>query len=71
MNVVIISPEMRTLAEQTRELLLSHVAPDILRTSRLTDEQLLESVNSKTHIRINRYDVPKRVTIIYIKIINS
>ena len=61
MNVIIVSPELRTVAEKTRELMLSHIAPDILSTSRLSDEQLVETVNTKSSIRINLYDVPKRV----------
>lgn len=60
-NVVVVSPETRSLPEQTREMLLSHVVPEYYRTSQLSDEQVLKTINPGSTIRINFYDRPRKL----------
>ena len=63
-SVVIVSQEISdSVIEDTRNILLGHVAVGRLTSSRLTDDMIVETASPlKSSIRINTYEQPKKVT---------
>lgn len=60
-QVVVVSRELGRLAQNLENTLMSHVVPNLFRTSALYDEQLLDTSVTDNRIRINFYYTPKRV----------
>ncbi len=60
-NIVVISPETRYMTEQWRQLLTSHIIPDIVHSGKMEDEQTLKTINPHAKIRINMYNTPAKV----------
>ena len=60
-NIVIVSPETIYMSQQWRQLLMSHIIPDIVPTGTMQDEQTLSTANRHAKIRINFYNTPTRV----------
>lgn len=58
---MIVSPETMYMSQQWRQLLMSHIIPDIVPTGSMQDEQTLSTVNRHAKIRINFYNAPRRV----------
>ena len=56
-----ITPEVMNFAQDLDSLLHSHLVEDFYKSSRLEDEMILDTGNPKAKIRINKYEVPKRV----------
>ena len=49
------------MTEQWRELLTSHIIPNIVHTGKMEDEQTLKTINPHAKIRINMYNTPAKV----------
>ena len=50
------------MTEQWRELLTSHIIPNIVPTGKIEDEQTLKTINPHAKIRINLYNTPAKVS---------
>ncbi|KAH3697067.1 hypothetical protein DPMN_084552 [Dreissena polymorpha] len=72
-SVVIVSQEIsNSVIEDTRNILLGHVAVGRLTSSRLTDDMIVETASPlKSSIRINTYEQPKKLVTANCKPITS
>ena len=55
------------MSQQWRQLLMSHIIPDIVPTGSMQDEQTIGTVNRHAKIRINFYNTPRRVRILGVR----
>lgn len=61
-GLVAVSSDTITLVMQLKDTLATHIVPGWHKTGDLDDNQLLTTASSPVQIRINKYDVPRRIT---------
>ena len=60
-NVVMVSPDLLTVAKEMRAVLASHLVPGFIQSNVLKDEQVIDTFYPHATIRINYYNTPVKV----------
>jgi len=60
-NVVIVSPNTMNMANNMQEILLAHIVPKTRTSSRLSDEELVSTIDPGIKIRVNFYSTPRQL----------
>jgi len=59
--VVVITPQLVSMAHDLRRIVSAHLVPGFLRSADFDDDVLLDSVNDQTTIRLNVFHLHDKV----------
>ena len=60
-NVVVITPQLMSMAHDLRRTVSAHLVPGFIRSSDWDDDMLLDTANMQTTIRINVFHLHNKV----------